>query len=70
MKNSVGQGFGRRRFLKQAMTVIPGMIAITGAAQATPISVDDSSSADTKNGLGQGYRETAHIKKYYEKAGF
>lgn len=70
MKKTGDQGPGRRRFLKQAVTVIPGVIAISGVAPAASNNADDSCPKEARQQLSQGYRETEHIKKYYKKAGF
>jgi hypothetical protein len=57
----------RRRFLKQA-----GLMAGAGAMLALvpntgPHAVEDPDAAHSRQ--GQGYRLTAHIRSYYQKAG-
>jgi hypothetical protein len=57
----------RRRFLKQAGLVtgagaMLALIPVTG-----PASDEDADAARARQ--GQGYRLTAHIRSYYQKAG-
>jgi len=57
----------RRRFLKQA-----GLMAGAGAMLALipetrPSSNEDANAAHSRQ--GRGYRMTAHIRSYYQKAG-
>jgi hypothetical protein len=60
----------RRNFLKQlAIMGWAGALAVfSSKAKADQLKADPESqtAADTS----QGYRETAHIRKYYEKASF
>ena len=57
----------RRRFLKRlGMLTGAGALLALGARSTTHADAD-ANSAQAKR--GQGYRLTAHIRSYYEKAG-
>ncbi len=63
-------GFERRRdFLK--LTVAAGSaFAVGGIADKTLAEAETKASPDASPPLKQGYRETAHIRAYYDKARF
>ena len=58
--------FERRKFLG-AMIATAGATAAVGTASAATVAEEASSSAAPDN-PNQGYRETAHIRRYYETA--
>ena len=61
----------RRRFLKGAL--VAGGAAGAAAIGGTSIASVESSDAPTQTGdvaTSQGYRETAHVRNYYDKARF
>ena len=55
---------GRRKFLKLA-----SLGAVTGGV-ALAISQTSADADEAKSETSAGYRETEHVKKYYELAGF
>jgi hypothetical protein len=59
----------RRRFLKQLGTVtgVGALLALGPRGKARARGAADPDAARPRN--GQGYRLTAHIRSYYEKAG-
>ena len=57
----------RRRFLGAIAAV--GTAAAVGAAIAAPVAAEAEQSAKPE-GPQEGYRETAHIRRYYETARF
>ena len=57
----------RRRFL--GAIAAAGTAAAVGAAIAAPATAEVTASAKPE-GLQKGYRETAHIRRYYETARF
>ncbi len=68
-KNTTAEAQGRRKFIKRLLAVIPSTVVITSVAKAAP-KLSDKQPVDPANEDGKGYRETDHIKKYYEKARF
>jgi len=69
VKKSMIKGLDRRRFIKQMATAIPSAIAISNVVRADP-NITENESTNTEAKKGQGYRESDHIKKYYDKARF
>ncbi len=68
-KYTTAGGKDRRRFIKHVLVSIPSAVAMTSVAKARTDTVDvDRSVVSSKT--REGYRETSHIRKYYEKAGF
>lgn len=67
MKTKARQG-GRRNFLKKlAIMGWAGALAtLSGKANADELNPD--AEMETAAGTSQGYRETPHVRKYYEKA--
>ncbi len=61
------KAIGRRDFIKKA-----GLGAGAVGAAAVGLSTKDSAAAEPTTGTpgGAGYRETAHVKKYYKLARF
>jgi hypothetical protein len=59
----------RRRFLKQLGTVtgVGALLAFGPRGKARARAAADADAARPRN--GRGYRLTAHIRSYYEKAG-
>jgi nitrous oxide reductase len=57
----------RRRFL--GAIAAAGTTAAVGAAIAVPVTADVAEPAKPE-GPQEGYRETAHIRRYYETARF
>jgi len=69
MKTKARQG-GRRNFLKQlAIMGWAGLLA-TFSGKARADGVNRNAAPDTAVGTSQGYRETCHVRTYYEKASF
>jgi|GEM_PF-1245951 len=68
-KNTTAEVQGRRKFIKHLLAVIPSTVAIANVAKAAPNSLG-TESVDRANEDSKGYRETDHVKKYYEKARF
>lgn len=68
-KKTTARGQGRRKFIKHLLAIIPSTVAITSVAKSAPHSLD-AETVDRANRGGKGYRETSHVKKYYEKARF
>ena len=60
----------RRKFLKQlAIMGWAGALAtLGGKAKAERLNPD--AAPETAAGASQGYRESSHVRKYYEKASF
>lgn len=55
----------RRGFLTFA-----GLGAIAGGAALTTVAAPEAAEAATPSADGAGYRETAHVKAYYDSARF
>ncbi len=58
---------GRRKFLKRA-TVFGGLAALLGILRPVAPGLKEPPQPRPEQ-FGQGYRLTAHVKKYYETAG-
>jgi hypothetical protein len=60
----------RRNFLKQLaiMGWAGALASLSGKAKADEL--NPGSEPETAAGTTQGYRETSHVRKYYEKASF
>ncbi len=59
-----GKSSGRRDFLKMA-----GLGSLAGAAAAVA-GTKEATAAEADHAEGDGYRETAHVKKVYELSRF
>lgn len=59
----------RRAFLKSA-AVAGGAATVTTLGSQVQASVEDGSPAEKQTSPSKGYRETPHIREYYEKARF
>lgn len=65
-ENTTTKRFERRKFLG-AMVAVAGATAAVGAASAATATEEATPSAAPENPQ-EGYRETAHIRRYYETA--
>jgi len=59
----------RRAFLKSA-AVAGGVATVTTLGSQVQASAEDQSPASKEASPDKGYRETPHIRQYYEKARF
>ena len=67
MKKSLSSG--RRRFLK-GLAATGGGAALAGVAASTQAALDAKQTPAEERPESQGYRVTAHIREYYQKARF
>jgi len=69
METKTGQSC-RRKFLKQLaiMGWAGALASLSGKAKADKLTPD--AAPETAAGASQGYRESSHVRKYYEKASF
>jgi nitrous oxide reductase len=65
-ENTTSKRFERRKFLG-AVAAMAGATAAVGAARAATVTEEATPSAAPENPQ-EGYRETAHIRRYYETA--
>ncbi len=59
----------RRQFLK-GLAVGGGGAALAGLAGGAGAALEEQAAPTRDKPVSQGYRETAHVREYYEKARF
>lgn len=66
---SQSEKLSRRAFLKSA-AVAGGAVTVTTLGSQVQAGADDRQTAEAQASPSKGYRETPHVRQYYEKARF